>query len=478
MNGARAYRFLLALLVPLGACTPPTNANDMSGSLDSAVASDLLPPPRELGIVDLGPPDLSAIADLSETVDGKALGDLTTSDMAGRVSPFCALPGSVVWAQGKATVVGGALDGGAATDLRFMHLPDGYCAHFFANVGNARQLRFAPGGELFVASPTRGTTGGGANGLAAVVILPDDNADGVGDAPITFLGNLGATQGIAFAPGFFYYQDNAKILRLPYKAGDRAPAGASTLVTTITIYNSGLHWPKPIDIADDGTIYVGNGGDQGEACDPLLPFHGGILKLDGAPGGTPVARGLRNPIALRCARGHDRCFALELAQDYSAMMGGREKMIPIHGGDDWGYPCCATQNLPYMGLMPVPNCAAVTPESASFIIGDTPFGEDFETGLWPAPYTGSAFVALHGAFGTWQGAKMVAIKMDPATGLPLPGTDLQGKPTGAMSDFAIGWDDNSLSHGRPAAVTFAADGRLFLSNDNNGDIVWIAPVGL
>jgi hypothetical protein len=30
-------------------------------------------------------------------------------------------------------------------------------------------------------------------------------------------------------------------------------------------------------------------------------------------------------------------------------------------------------------------------------------------------------------------------------------------------------------HGRPAALAMSTDGRLFLSNDANGDIVWIAP---
>jgi hypothetical protein len=45
-------------------------------------------------------------------------------------------------------------------------------------------------------------------------------------------------------------------------------------------------------------------------------------------------------------------------------------------------------------------------------------------------------------------------------------------------DFATGWDDNTKSHGRPTNVAFAADGRLFLGNDQNGHIVWIAPLGM
>jgi hypothetical protein len=68
--------------------------------------------------------------------------------------------------------------------------------------------------------------------------------------------------------------------------------------------------------------------------------------------------------------------------------------------------------------------------------------------------------------------------MDPMTGLPLPATDKDGQLSGAMADFATGWDDQRNDHGRPAAVTFAADGRMFLGNDNNGDIFWIAPLDL
>jgi hypothetical protein len=33
-------------------------------------------------------------------------------------------------------------------------------------------------------------------------------------------------------------------------------------------------------------------------------------------------------------------------------------------------------------------------------------------------------------------------------------------------------------HGRPAPIVFAADGRMFLGDDHDGLIVWIAPTGL
>lgn len=400
----------------------------------------------------------------------------------------CSLPGSIQFTSSGVVVVSG---GGGGGDLSFLQLPTGFCAHYFAtvgtgNAGNARQLRFAPGGELFVSSPTTTTTGGNSGGgLNAIVLVPDDNQDGLGDSVITFLPGLPSTQGMLFANNLFYYQNGTQILSMPYLPGDRSPRGPSTTVANITLYTSTLHWPKTLDIADDGTIYVGNGGDQSETCDPSRPFHGGILSIVGpdggvSPGGTPVAKGFRNPINVRCSRGHNLCFALELDLDYSAPEGGREKLVPIRQGDDWGFPCCATQNVPFPAAEAAGDaaaiCADITPDTESFLIGNTPFGVDFEPGNWPAPWTGDAFIVTHGAAGSWSGARMVAIGMDPNTGLPLPASDTTGMDTGAMTDFATGWDDGSLSHGRPSALTFSSDGRLFVTNDQNGIIFWIAPI--
>jgi glucose/arabinose dehydrogenase len=232
-----------------------------------------------------------------------------------------------------------------------------------------------------------------------------------------------------------------------------------------------------LDQADDGTLYVTNGDDETEGCDPSLPFRGGVLKIGSSTTPQPVAKGFRNPIALRCLRGKNLCYAVELSRDYSGPRGGREKIVPVREGDDWGFPCCATRGVPFSDF-PGADCSGTTPEDVSFLIGDTPFGIDFDLGKWPAPYTGSAFVPLHGAVETWAGARVVAIAIDSSTGWLKPGSDVDGANTGAMNDFATGWDDGRFLNGRPAAVAFASDGRLFLGNDINGQIFWIAPLEL
>jgi glucose/arabinose dehydrogenase len=404
---------------------------------------------------------------------------------------YCALPGSIVsTAQGMVVVEGGDA---ALPNLSWLTLPAGFCAHHFANVPETRQLRISPGGDLFVASPSQAAAGGGCCGVAGILVLPDDDHDGLADSQITFFDKLTQTQGMTFNGGFFYYQNSASIYRVPFMAGARAPsANPGELVTTITALQSSDHFPKSVDVAQDGTIYVTNGSDQGEACNATRAPVGGVFKVGANASNSLVAKGFRNPIAMRCETNHNVCLVVELAKDGSGETpgdtGGREKIAPVRQGDDWGFPCCAATNVAYSGmtfqdtgqLVKGTDCASVTPETVSFVIGHTPFGIDFEAGKWAAPWATRAFVALHGAVGSYVGSRIVAISLDPNTGLPLAASDLQ---TGAsqqpnMMDFITGWDDGRQDHGRATAGAVGDDGRLDVGDDTKGVIFWVAPVGL
>jgi glucose/arabinose dehydrogenase len=279
---------------------------------------------------------------------------------------------------------------------------------------------------------------------------------------------------MSFANGGFYFQDGASVYRVPYANGDQTPQATPTQLMDVTYYADTLHWEKPLDLAADGTLYVGNGGSQGDECGGSV--HGAILAADGAVGdGDMVATGLRWPTALRCTAAGS-CLAVEDAEDYTEAEGGRSKLFAIHQGDDWGFPCCAAPNTPYSDAPPTTDCSGVAVEPVSFVVSDDPMGLDVEPGAWPAAWKGQAFVALAGAAGTYVGARIVAVGLD-AAGRPVVGSDLGGADTGSMTDFATGWDDGtSGSHDYPFDVAFSADGRLYVANAGNGEIFWIAPI--
>jgi glucose/arabinose dehydrogenase len=399
---------------------------------------------------------------------------------------FCSLPGSIIWGDN-----GAVADAGQPKIASWLHLPSGFCAHYFATVHTARQLRFADNGDLFVASPTKTTTGGAGDGIAGITVLPDDDHDGVADTNITFVDGLPSIQGLMFGGGYLYYQDDTTIRRVAVHPGDRQLNGSPQVVTTIALPQAPEHWPKVLDTAKDGTIYITNGSTQTETCVPGRQPFGAILKLEPDGSTSVVASGFRNPIALRCEVDHDVCLAAELAKDYSQNVGGREKLVVVNQGDDWGFPCCAGQGVPYADVNyadgGTPDCSGVANESAAFFIGHTPFGLDFEPGKWPAPWTGRVFVTLHGDAGSWNGARVVAIGIDSMTGLPLPAADFdagadgsrpRSRSPGNLLEFASGWDDGFQDHGRPAPIAFAPDGRMFLGDDQKGVVLWIAPTTL
>jgi len=84
-------------------------------------------------------------------------------------------------------------------------------------------------------------------------------------------------------------------------------------------------------------------------------------------------------------------------------------------------------------------------------------GKDF-----PADYTGSAFVTMHGSWNRAQrtGYKVVRLLLDST-----------GKPTGEYEDFMTGFViSDTRVWGRPVGVAVAQDGSLFVTEDGNGTI--------
>jgi glucose/arabinose dehydrogenase len=462
------------------------------GVLPISSCTDSNDAPRDAGIRDAAalPERGAGVRDAAAVPESDAISSIAPDAMV--PGSFCALPGSVVATANGVAVVAGANP--QLPDMSWLRVPVGYCAHHFANVAETRQLRVSPSGDLFVASPSTPTSGGEQRtGLGAVVVLPDDDHDGIADSTVTFLPKADAgiglpqVQGLAFAGGYLYFQDGATVRRVAFKAGDRAPSASAEKVTTITAPQSSNHWPKVFDLAKDGTLYVTNGSDQGEACLSTRPAVGAVFKVTSGGGTSLMAKGFRNAIALRCEADHNVCLVAELAKDGSGAEGGREKLVPIREGDDWGFPCCATTNVAYATTafqdngqtVKASDCAGVTQETVSFQIGHTPFGLDFETGIWTDGWSRRVFVALHGDVGSYIGSRVVALALD-SNGLPLPSSDV---PSGAsetptMKDFVTGWDDGRQDHGRATAVAFGPDGRLYIGDDTLGEIFWVAPVGL
>ena len=79
----------------------------------------------------------------------------------------------------------GALNGAGTVfctlgaDVQGAVVPNSFCIRKFASVNEPRVLAFAPNGDLFVAAPSNATAGGASGGSGAIIVLSDDNHDGV-----------------------------------------------------------------------------------------------------------------------------------------------------------------------------------------------------------------------------------------------------------------------------------------------------------
>ena len=111
----------------------------------------------------------------------------------------------------------------AAPDVARAGLPFGFCVRRFATTRAARVLAFAPNGDLFVASPATRTAGGAPVGLGQIVVLTDDNGDGVAETHV-FASGIDDVHGLLFTEGWLYFTRTAGVYRTPYASGQRAAA--------------------------------------------------------------------------------------------------------------------------------------------------------------------------------------------------------------------------------------------------------------
>ena len=354
----------------------------------------------------------------------------------------------------------------AGTDVARAVVPAGFCLRHYATVGEARVLLFAPNGDLFVAAPSTPAPGGAGGGPAAIVVLTDDNHDGVAEQA-NFATGISDVHGLAMGDGFLYYTTMDDIFRTPYTVGQRREMGTREAFHMPTSFGLGGRWTHGMARSIGGVLYASR-GEYGQ-CGGTL--RGDISRV--AMGTrTILADGFRNPMYMRCHYRDEACLAAELGEDGAP--GAREKLVLIRPDTHYGYGAgCYTTNLAASGCDPdagAAACATVTPEDVSIELSRTPFGFDWERGSWPAPFTDGLFLALHGACCSGTTGGIVFAPTNPITHVP----------TGTFTPFLSGFGRPSGGSvlDRPSDVAFAPDGRLFFSDDQGNAVYWMAPTTL
>jgi hypothetical protein len=372
-------------------------------------------------------------------------------------------------------------------------VPAGFTVSQFAALDAPRQLRTAPGGDVFVSET--------AAGRVKVLRAPAGAAKAA--TAETFVAGLDRPFGIAFwppgpNPQWIYIASANSVARWPYRNGDLKPRGPAQTIVAKIAASTRDHSTRDLAFSPDGrTLFVSVGSGSNDAEDmgkkPLPEAkawdgaHGtgaawgeeadraDVLAMDPAGHGRKVfAAGLRNCVTmdfqpgtatLWCAVNERDLLGDDLPPDY---------VTRVRAGGFYGWPWY------YLGNHEDPHHKGERPDLAGKVIApdvliathSAPLGMTFYAAsqgpaAFPAGYRGDAFVALHGSWNRARrtGYKVVRILMK------------NGAPTGAYQDFLTGFvADTKAVWGRPVGVAVARDGALLITDDAGG-AVWRVAYG-
>ena len=361
-----------------------------------------------------------------------------------------------------------------------------------ADLPNARVIRVAPNGDLFVASSMSNSV--------HVLRVPAGSAKP--ERVAVFASGLQQPFGIAFYPlgpnpRWVYVANTDGVIRFPYRNGDLTASGkAEHLVGQIPRVH---HWARDIAFSPDGSrLYVSVGSGSNVAQDMFPEPHlvttpqprivngladwlkirpagaawdteelrANVLSFD--PSGNDmkiVATGLRNCSGVTIQPVTRQLWCIVNERDELGDDTPFEYATHVVDGAFYGWPWY------FIGGHEDPRHAGARPDLKNKVVvpdvlmqaHSAPLQMVFYQGNdFPAEYRGSAFVTMHGSWNRSRrtGYKVVRLLFDAA-----------GKPTGEYEDFITGFVvSDTQMWGRPVGVAVANDGSLFVTEDGNGTI--------
>jgi glucose/arabinose dehydrogenase len=403
--------------------------------------------------------------------------------------PFIAVTGFILFNAFKKAGYSNAADAGSSG----LTIPAGFSAAIIAdNLGYARHMVATPQGDLYVhlAAPRNGK---------GIVVL-HDNGD---KAEVkTSFGSYGGT-GIYIKNGYLYASSNTEVFRYKLNAKEEVidPAHPERIVTGLVAKR--MHEPKAICLDNNGNIYV-NIGAYSNICSDYDKDKKGCPVLDDAAGiwefkankadqkqsdGIRFATGLRNVVGLAWNQQDNQLFVMQHGRDalhdlfpnlYSIHESAElpaECMFALKRGDNAGWPYVYYDWMQHKNMMGPEYGGDGKKEADSKYLKPVaaypghfaPDGLLFYTGnQFPARYKNGAFIAFHGSWNRAPEAQAgYFVVFQPFK---------NGRPSGKYEVFADGFagtpEQKAAGHAihRPVGLAQAADGSLYVSDDNKGTI--------
>tara|TARA_R110000824_G_scaffold155226_6_gene327795 strand:- start:91323 stop:92636 length:1314 start_codon:yes stop_codon:yes gene_type:complete len=358
---------------------------------------------------------------------------------------------------------------------------------FAKGLDHPRWLYVLPNGDVLVAEtnkPPKDGAGGlrglaekiimgaaGANAETAnrITLLRDGDGDGVAETASPFLENLFSPFGMTLVGNTLYVANADAIVSFPYETGATSISAAPTKVMDLPGGPLNHHWTKNIIASPDGShLYatVGSNSNIGENGMEAEVGRAAIHELDLATGQSRIfASGLRNPNGLAWEPVTGALWTTVNERDEIGNDLVPDYMTSVKDGAFYGWP------YSYYGQHVDERVQPQNPDLvASAIAPDYALGAHtaslglafYEASLFPAKYSGGAFIGQHGS---WNRKPPSGYKV-----IFVPFAD--GKPSGMAEDVLTGFlNDEGDARGRPVGTVVDGTGALLVADDV-GNIIW------
>jgi len=312
-------------------------------------------------------------------------------------------------------------------------------------------------------------TGGAVPSANRITLLRDADGDGVAETRSVFLHGLTSPFGMALVGNDFYVADTDALLRYSYAEGETAIGAAAVKVADLPAGTINHHWTKNVIASRDGaTLYVSIGSNSNAAETGLDKEvnRAAIMEIDRATGHSRIfASGLRNPVGMSWQPQSGVLWTSVNERDEIGSDLVPDYMTSVKDGAFYGWP------FSYYGQHVDERVKPQRPDLvASATVPDYALGAHtaslgltfYDGKLFPARYSGGAFVGQHGSWNRkpLSGYKVIFVPF------------ANGHPNGTPEDVLTGFvDEKGDAHGRPVGVAIDKSGALLVADDV-GNTIW------
>jgi glucose/arabinose dehydrogenase len=358
--------------------------------------------------------------------------------------------------QATATLVPTVTSNLPASSIPGIQLPPGFQISVYARgLKIPRFMTMGPNGVLLVAN--RGSN-------SVVALIPGSSPTHAAKS-LTLVSGLHDPTSLDMHGGYLYIGEGSSIARV--QLGNDLKAGPVERMIT-GLPDGGQHGTRTVLIGPDNHIYVSIGSDC-NVCQESNPYRAAVwvFNLDGSSGRL-YAKGLRNAVGMQVNPWTNQIWVTNNGRDLMGDNTPPETVYTLIDQGDYGWPRCHAGDIPDPQFGQSPNaCQGVQKPLVNMQAHSAPLGLAFyppNVEQFPVQYQNSLYIAFHGS---WNRSVPTGYKV---VRVPLK----DGGVAGPAEDFARAWlQGNGSVTGRPAGVTVAPDGSLFVSDDTHSVIYHI-----